>query len=281
VSSTITPDLTAFDVILVNISGGKDSQAMLDVVYREAVKQGVTGKLVTVFCDLGDDDEWPGTKELAAEHAEHYLIRHNVVQRTNAEGEVESLTQHIENRGMWPDNARRYCTSDIRGPVLKLVTRLVRDVREAGLAEGRRVRVLNCMGLRAQESPARAKLAEKTYCLDERSTNATVREVWTWLPIHHMSADEVWEIIREAGTRPHPVYAEGMPRLSCRFCVLASKSALVRAAQLDPEGAWKRALMEERMGHSFRLGLSMLDIIAEAEATPVGTEPVVVHDWAA
>jgi hypothetical protein len=53
-----------------------------------------------------------------------------------------------------------------------------------------------------------------------------------------------------------------------------------RAAQLDPAGAWKRAEMEERMGHTFQNGTSMLDIIAEAEATTIDG-PVKVHDWAA
>jgi hypothetical protein len=62
--------------------------------------------------------------------------------------------------------------------------------------------------------------------------------------------------IAEAGTRPHPVYAAGMPRLSRRFCVLASRSALVIAARLDPDGAEHRATMEERMGHRFRNDLA-------------------------
>ena len=67
-------------------------------------------------------------------------------------------------------------------------------------------------------------------------------------------------------------------RLSCRFCVLASRSALVLAARLDPDGAERRAQMEERMGHTFRYGLSMRDIITEAKTI---TGPVVVEDWAA
>ena len=75
----------------------------------------------------------------------------------------------------------------------------------------------------------------------------------------------MWARIAEAGTRPHPIYAAGMPRLSCRFCVLASRSALVLAARLDPDGAERRAAMEQRMGHTFRKGLPMRDIIAEAK----------------
>jgi 3'-phosphoadenosine 5'-phosphosulfate sulfotransferase (PAPS reductase)/FAD synthetase len=107
-------DLPGYDVILVNISGGKDSQAALDETVRAADSAGVRDRIVTVFCDLGDDDEWPGTRELAAEHAAHYGLRHEVVCREviSADGErvQQTLSEHIEQRGMWPDAARRYCT---------------------------------------------------------------------------------------------------------------------------------------------------------------------------
>jgi 3'-phosphoadenosine 5'-phosphosulfate sulfotransferase (PAPS reductase)/FAD synthetase len=100
------PDLAGYDVILVNISGGKDSQAALDETVRAADAAGVRDRIVTVFCDLGDDDEWPGTRELAAEHAEHYGLRHEVVRReiTTPGGErvQQSLSDHIEQRASGP-----------------------------------------------------------------------------------------------------------------------------------------------------------------------------------
>src|ERR1035437_7676364 len=78
-----------------------------------------------------------------------------------------------------------------------------------------------------------------------------------------------------------PGHTRSMPRacLGSRasFCVLASKSALVRAAQLDPQGAQKRADMEIRMGHTFKKGMSMAQIIALAAEA----ESVKVENWAA
>lgn len=275
------PDLASYDVILVNISGGKDSQAALDETVRAADAAGARDRIVTVFCDLGDEDEWPGTRELAAEHAAHYGgLRHEVVCREviTAGGQrvQQSLSEHIEERGMWPDAARRYCTSDLkRAPVHRLLTRLAAEKRAAGIT-GRRVRILNVLGLRAQESAKRALMAP--FSRDERATNQTVRLVDEWLPVHDWTAGQVWARIAEAGTRPHPVYAAGMPRLSCRFCVLASRSALVLAARLDPAGAERRAGMEDRMGHTFRKGMPMRDIIAEAKTA---SGPVAVEDWAA
>jgi len=278
--SSVTPDLASYDVILVNISGGKDSQAVLDETVRLASGAGARDKIVTVFADLGAEDEWPGTRELAAEHAAHYAVRHEVVFRevVNDAGErvQQTLSEHIEARGMWPDAARRYCTSDLkRAPVHKLLTRLAAEQRAAGVI-GRKIRILNVMGLRAQESRRRA--AMPAFRHDERASNQTVRHVDEWLPVHAWHVAEVWARIAEAGTRPHPAYAAGMPRLSCRFCVLASESALIRAAQLDPEGAARRAVMEERMGHTFRQGLPMSTILAKAQALPEATP---VDDWAA
>jgi 3'-phosphoadenosine 5'-phosphosulfate sulfotransferase (PAPS reductase)/FAD synthetase len=274
------PDLAWYDVILVSISGGKDSQAALDETVRAADAAGVRHRIVTAFADLGEDDEWPGTRELAAEHAAHYGLRHEVVFReiTTEDGRrvQQTLSEHIEAHGRWPDWQRRFCTSDLkRDPISKLLTRLAREQRAAGVT-GRRVRILSVLGLRAQESAERAM--KSSFANDKRATNKTVRYVDTWLPIHSWSVARVWERIGEAGTRPHPVYAAGMPRLSCRFCLLAPRSTLIRAAQLDPEGAWRRALMEDRMGHRFRDGESMRDIIAAAQAA---RGPVTAEDWAA
>jgi 3'-phosphoadenosine 5'-phosphosulfate sulfotransferase (PAPS reductase)/FAD synthetase len=280
-SCAFVPDLHPYDVILANISGGKDSQATLDETVRQCDHAGVPrSRIVTVFADLGDEDEWPGTRELAAEHAAHYGLRHEVVCREVADGDggktQQSLTEHIAARGKWPDNARRYCTSDLkRDPVAKLMTRLAAERRALGVT-GRRVRILNVLGMRAQESPKRAMMVP--FRNDQRASNATVRLVDEWLPVHAWTVEQVWQRIKEAGTRPHRVYAEGMPRLSCRFCVLASKSALIRAAQLDPEGARKRAELERRMGHTFRKDLSMAQIIELAQASP---SRVTVEDWAA
>lgn len=88
----------------------------------------------------------------------------------------------------------------------------------------------------------------------------------------------MWECIAAAGTRPHPAYAAGMPRLSCRFCVLASRSALVRSAQLNPELAAEYAAVEARIGHRFRRDLSMTEIVAQARSTAGSHE---IEGWAA
>ena len=43
----LLPDLTAYDSLLVNSSGGKDSHALLDCVHGRALAQGVTDRITS------------------------------------------------------------------------------------------------------------------------------------------------------------------------------------------------------------------------------------------
>ena len=89
-------------------------------------------------------------------------------------------------------------------------------------------RLVNAMGMRAEESAARAgKLPWR------RNARMSVagREVFDWLPIFHLSTDDVFRVIRDAGQSPHWAYAAGMSRLSCVFCIKASRTDLRTAAQ--------------------------------------------------
>ena len=282
---TVTPDLASYDILLASISGGKDSQTMLRHLVRQAEAAGVRDRIVCVFADLGDDDEWEGTEDIARHHAEVYSLRFIVVRKGENKGEPVTLLQHIEKRGMWPDRQNRFCTSDLkRDPIGTVMTMLAAELRSAWraqLAKGkwrlRKVRILNCMGMRAQESPARALLPE--FSSNGRVSNESVKHVDDWLPIHGMTEVQVWADIRESGVKYHHIYDAGMPRLSCRFCVLAGRKTLVRAAQLDPRGARKRADLEDKMGHTFQNGTSMHQIIAEAEAATAAGTAVKASNW--
>ena len=144
------PKLAEWDVILLNSSGGKDSQTMIRRVVRLSDEQGVDrARLVVAHADLGRV-EWEGTAELAREQSEAYGLEFRSVARPQGD-----LLEHIEARGMFPGPGTRYCTSDHkRAQIRKIITALDRERRR-----GDTFRVLNCMGLRAQESPARRKKA--------------------------------------------------------------------------------------------------------------------------
>lgn len=278
-----TADFLNADKIVINSSGGKDSLAMLIRIVRQAKALGIPmDRLVVLHCDLGRV-EWEGTREVAQAQAEYFGLRFEVRRRAGGDlldqikARYIKLKAKAEREGLdkvapaWPSSAARYCTSDNKRDVAaKFITEIVRE-----LALDRPARILNCMGLRAEESPARARRSDLE--LDKRLTNGK-REVWAWLPIQDLTTAEVWEEIDASGAPSHPAYAAGMPRLSCRFCVLASRSALVLSAQLNPELAQEYVALEAEMGSSFRKDLSMADIVREAQSSPV---PAAVADWAA
>lgn len=261
------PDLESYDVLLVNSSAGKDSQAMLDLVVRLSRERGVLHRVVVVHCDLGRV-EWKGTAELAETQANHYGVRFLKVSRPQGD-----LLDHVEKRGMWPSSAARYCTSDHkRGQVHRVMTQLTALEQITRKAHGAPnadapVRILSMMGLRADESPARAK--KTPFERDARASNSR-RHVDVWLPIFQWSVDQVWTTIRASGVPHHPAYDLGMPRLSCCFCVLASRDALLLAAKHNPELLAQYVAVEQRIGHTFKKSLPIASI---QEAAARGEEP--------
>lgn len=83
-----------------------------------------------------------------------------------------------------------------------------------------------------------------------------------------MTDEQVWRQIAGSPISDlvHPAYHLGMPRLSCRLCILASRGALIRSAQLNPELAAEYLQVERETGHSFRQDCSMEEVVHTARA---------------
>lgn len=193
-----------------NHSGGKDSQAMF--AYLRSIVP--PEQLIVIHSHL-PEVEWEGT----VDHIKEYLYGHRfeICQAT------KTFFEMVENRGMWPSSSTRQCTSDLkRGPLEKLVRNISGQLRN-GL-------IVNCMGMRAEESTARAK--KETFRFSERNSKAG-REWYEWLPIHSWTEQEVFSYIRQAGEKPFYTYAAGMKRKSCCFCIMACQNDLKIAPQPD------------------------------------------------
>lgn len=266
---TADPDLSRADLIIVNSSAGKDSQAMLDYVAGRAAAAGVLDRVVVIHNDLGTTDngnpvEWPGTATLARRQAELYRVRFELVRR-----EKGGLFQQARNeRHAFPSSSARWCTSDQKtSQAMKRVTGLV---AELGIT-GRPAQVVYCLGLRAEESPGRARKA----VIDlDRSRSSGVRTITRWHPILDWSEQAVWKRIHASGVPFHPAYTWGMERLSCSLCVLSSRKDLILAARLRPALAADLLELEKEFARQpneklarlarFRSDLSMAEIIASA-----------------
>jgi 3'-phosphoadenosine 5'-phosphosulfate sulfotransferase (PAPS reductase)/FAD synthetase len=279
------PALWHYQWVVLNSSAGKDSQVMIDEVVRLCDEKEVPrDRLVVVHADLGEV-EWPGTKELAREQADHYDLRFEVEKRKG-----DDLLAYALRRGKWPSNNQRWCTSDFkRTPVSRLYTRLVDESRKKDPKKyhrkfhwktdpdtGKRtkqyytkkVQILNCFGFRAEESPARKK---KQQIYMEPGRQSPFRDVVTWLPVHTWTKEDVWARIHESGVRHHWAYDRGMTRLSCRFCIFSPFSQLQLSAQ-QPENAelfQKYLAAERQMKHTFKGDHSLQDV---ADAIERGKE---------
>lgn len=295
--------LENYDWIVVSTSGGKDSQTMLRKVVALAEAVGVKDRIVAVHADMGQVEwpGVPELAAEQAAHygvrfevvsrpqgdlLQHVLDRSATLKaRAKADPPVPSPTNryctsdhkrdqiakvmtNLANEARaekgkavmpWMKPSQRFCTSDHkRDQQAKLLTKLAGET-----GKKRRVRILQCMGMRAAESPARAKL--RPFYLDKRTSNGR-KTVHIWLPIHEMTEAQVWADVKASGVRHHWAYDIGMPRLSCCFCIYAPKAALVLAAKHMPELAQKYADVEKKVGYSFRQGLPMVEVIRAAES---------------
>jgi 3'-phosphoadenosine 5'-phosphosulfate sulfotransferase (PAPS reductase)/FAD synthetase len=269
----MTIDLKSFDWIVVNTSAGKDSQALMDYVVEHARTQGVLDRVLAVHCDLGRV-EWEGTRELAEEHARHYGLRFEVVSRKQGDlmTHFRQRRESLDAKGKldtpaFPGTGGRYCTSDHKtSQVKQLHTRLADETRAAGGPKC--PKILDCLGLRAEESDSRAKrLAEKGELEFAKTKSSGRKEVWEWNPLSEWLEEAVWERIWAAGTRWHWAYDKGMERLSCVFCIYASRSDLAIAASLNRGLLEEYVQLERDCRSTFPVGgkFSLADIQAELE----------------
>lgn len=218
----------------VNHSGGKDSQAMYAVVKSLVPRK----QILVIHADLGDV-EWPGVKEhikQSVDPAFPLIICKN---------ENRTLLSMVEDRGMFPSPKQRQCTSDLkRGPIERELRRFLKANPQF---DGR---IVNCIGLRAQESPDRAKKA----ALQKNDKMSVAGRQWlTWLPIHHFSVEQVFEAIAADDQVLHPAYGKGASRLSCAFCIMSSEADLKVAARENPELYSRYCALERRLGVSMRM----------------------------
>ena len=115
----------------------------------------VLDRIVVVHADLGDA-EWDGVPPQSTPHTTACDSKSPDVNRPMEQFRPSLIAYN--SVGMWPDAARRWCTSDHkRGPIRKVMTRLVADLRASGHDNHRPVHLLNVMGFRAEESPARRR----------------------------------------------------------------------------------------------------------------------------
>lgn len=237
-------------LFVVNHSGGKDSQAMLIRLLGIVPR----GQLLVVHASLGPM-EWPGAMELARDQATAAGLPFIVA--SAGKTLLDMVLHRFETRPnvpSWPSASTRQCTSDLkRGPIQ-------REVRRYAKEKGFRV-IVNCLGLRAEESPGR----RKRHAFREMPISNSVHTWFEWLPVHNLLTADVFGTIRDAGQTPHYAYALGNDRLSCVFCVMASKNDLRNGARHHPALLESYSDLERRTGYTMHMSRIPLVQLAEPQ----------------
>lgn len=185
-------------------------------------------------------------------------------------------------RNPWPTASMRYCTADQKRD------QIVKEHRNHQL-------VVAAMGIRAEESSARAK--KQAVSVAVRVTAKTLtgltpeqaldahqegqRLALDWLPLHEWTEDQVFrgfgsslddinrrrDLYKSGRAEEalesfagHPAYVFGNQRLSCALCVLASKGDLLNGIRHCPEIYQEYLAMERESGFTFRKGMSLASL---------------------
>lgn len=272
-------------VLAISISGGKDSQAMLSWLAQQRKYRGWCCQVFAVHADLGRI-EWTQTATVVQSHAENHNIPLVVVRREKGDminrwrQRYQTLKAQGNTKPFWSSASARYCTSDLKvAPIDKYLRRYPLSVV--------------AIGLRAEESPNRAKKTRLSYRKTIISTkykdlpfkeaikqyNGKSRLSLNWLPIQDWSLDKVWNQCGTSteewhrrrglpdedaieGWPAHPAYVlgHGNHRLSCAFCVLADVNDLTNAIAYNEEVYSELVELEKESGWTFQHNRSLLSL---------------------
>jgi 3'-phosphoadenosine 5'-phosphosulfate sulfotransferase (PAPS reductase)/FAD synthetase len=252
--------------VAIGVSGGKDSSAVAarTVAFLKEIRH--CGEVILVHSDLGRV-EWRDSLPACRRLAERLGLELVVVRRT-AGDMLDRWRQRWRNNVEryaslscvrlilpWSTPTMRFCTSELKQQVIALeLTR-----RFAGKT------ILSVCGIRREESANRAKtpiLRLQPRLHRERS--ATVG--YDWHPIADWSLDQVLSYLDGQGIPLHQAYRVfGSSRVSCCFCILASRADLLASARCDDHRDIYRQLvwLEIESTFAFQDGCWLADIAPE------------------
>jgi 3'-phosphoadenosine 5'-phosphosulfate sulfotransferase (PAPS reductase)/FAD synthetase len=255
-----------------SVSGGKGGQAMAKSLHNWGFE--ITG---LIHADLGRT-EWKQSLPMCEALASELNVKLHIVKRRDGLDMLDIWQRRMKQlqgtgKPFWSSSANRYCTSDLkRDPINVFFRNCGNDF------------VISCEGIRAEESTARAKKVPLTIrekvsssfykgmTVEEAIANFTPGKklALTWFPIFNYSTADVWNVYgvdeeilyyarqhyKQTGevlkNWPfHPAYIFGNERVSCVFCVLASRNDLHVGAEHAPELLNTLVQMEEESGATF------------------------------
>ncbi|MCR8961638.1 phosphoadenosine phosphosulfate reductase family protein [Brevibacillus halotolerans] len=246
---------------VLSVSGGKDSTAM----WLYAREQGV--EVLPVFADTGHEHEKTyeyldylenklgPIKRVRVDFTERIARKRiTVVTKWRDEGISEEIIQQVLKtlnptgipfldlclwKGRFLSTKARFCTQFLK------IEPIEQQVYLPILAEGNDI--CSWQGVRAQESPERAKLSER---------ESTSEGFEVYRPLLHWTVEDVFSIHKKHNIDPNPLYKLGMSRVGCMPCINCNKGELFEIARRFPKEIARVAEWERIVAKASKHGIS-------------------------
>ena len=182
------------------ISGGKDSTALWIYITKVLKLPNV----VVEFADTGWEDP------ITYEYLEY--LRGKLGDFHTVKGEHDFVELAIKKK-RFPSTKARFCTEALKmKPCRSWLLKMMGDGKITH-------NPIMCSGIRAEESPSRAKMPE----YEETDSYYHLPQ---WRPILDWTAKQVFDLHAEYGIEPNPLYKMGMARVGCMPCIMANQKEL-------------------------------------------------------
>ncbi len=261
---------------IISISGGKDSTALallaierntenMEFVFADT---GHEHLLTLKYLDYLESVIGPITRVKADFSKQMKTRRDNLQKLWEKEGISQSKIDRVKElcrptgipfldlcllKGRFPSTRARFCSAELKhAPIDDHVITPALAVYDE---------VISWQGVRAEESPSRARLSEREY-VDNVCGLTNYRPILKW------TVSQVFAMHKKHSVDPNPLYSMGMGRVGCMPCIHARKAEINEIANRFPEEIERVAEWEMLVSEASKRNISTF---FAADKTPLLT----------